>query len=136
MDDGSTGAPPQLPAIVAPVGTVAPAAAPTGSIQRGRPFAPGQSGNPAGRPKGARNRHKEAFLVTIADHFAEHGKAAFDRLAKDDPATYLRIMSSFVPRETTREDFGELSDDEIVEAVERAERHRLVERMIEAGEKL
>ena len=40
-------------------------------------------------------------------------KEAFDRLAKDDPASYLRIMSSFVPREQSREDFGDLTDEEI-----------------------
>lgn len=121
---------------VIPVGTPASSAEPTGPVQRGRPFAPGRSGNPAGRPKGARNRHKEAFLATVADHFAEHGKEAFDKLAKDDPASYLRIMSSFVPREQAREDFGDLTDEEIVEVIERADRHRFVNRMIEAGDKV
>ena len=86
-----------------------------------------------GRRKGQRNRLTETFLATAVDHFAEHGKAAFDKLATDDPAAYLRIMASFVPREPAREDFGDLTDEEIVEAIERAERHRLVERMIEAG---
>jgi hypothetical protein len=39
-------------------GTSAPAASAenTAPIQRGRPFAPGQSGNPLGRPRGARNK--------------------------------------------------------------------------------
>lgn len=30
--------------------------------QRGRPFLPGQSGNPAGRPKGARNRRTQVLV--------------------------------------------------------------------------
>ena len=135
MSDDRPGVDANVPAII-PVGTTASAAEPTGVVQRGRPFMPGRSGNPAGRPKGARNRHKEAFLVTVADHFAEHGKDAFDKLAKDDPASYLRIMSSFVPREQAREDFGELTDEEIVEVLERADRNRLVNRMIEAGDKV
>ncbi|MFO6428943.1 hypothetical protein ACLBKT_02520 [Erythrobacter sp. W302b] len=94
-----------------------------------------KSGNiGGGRPKGARNRLTETFLATVVDHFAEHGKAAFDKLATDDPAAYLRIMASFVPREQAREDFGDMTDEEIVEAVERAERHRRVARLIDAGE--
>lgn len=134
-DDGWPANPANLPAVTSPGGTPVAPAAPTGAIQRGRPFAPGQSGNPAGRPKGARNRLKEAFLATAVDHFAEHGKAAFDKLATDDPAAYLRIMASFVPREQAREDFGDMTDEEVVEVVERAERHRRVSEMIEAGAK-
>ena len=134
IEDGSSDGV-NVPAII-PVSNLPPSAAPTGIVQRGRPFMPGQSGNPAGRPKGARNRHKEAFLATLANHFAEHGKEAFDKLAKDDPASYLRIMSSFVPRESAREEFGDLTDEEIVEVLERADRNRLVNRMIEAGDKV
>jgi Family of unknown function (DUF5681) len=51
----------------------APAAAPvlepsaeqTAQKQRGRPFEPGQSGNPNGRPKGARNRVTRAIEALI-----------------------------------------------------------------------
>ena len=135
MENDRTGDGANVPAVI-PVGTPPPSAEPTGAVQRGRPFMPGRSGNPAGRPKGARNRHKEAFLATGADHFAEHGKEAFDKLAKDDPASYLRIMSSFVPRAQAREDFGELTDEEIVEVLERADRNRFVNRMIDAGDKV
>lgn len=135
MGDDRPGDGANVPAVI-PVGIPAPSAEPTGPVQRGRPFMPGRSGNPAGRPKGARNRHKEAFLAIVADHFAQHGKEAFDKLARDDPASYLRIMSSFVPREQAREDFGDLTDDEIVEVIERADRHRFVNRMIEAGDKV
>lgn len=43
----------------------------TAKIQRGRPFQPGKSGNPGGRPKGAGNKitssMKEAFSAASAD---------------------------------------------------------------------
>ena len=41
----------------------------TAEKQRGRPFEPGQSGNPNGRPKGSRNRVSHAVEALI------HGKA-------------------------------------------------------------
>ena len=37
----------------------------------GRPFVPGQSGNPAGRPKGARSKLGETFLKALAEDFDE-----------------------------------------------------------------
>ncbi|MFH7326666.1 DUF5681 domain-containing protein [Desulfurivibrio sp. C05AmB] len=41
------------------------AAEKTGKKQRGKPFQPGQSGNPAGRPKGARNKTTMAALALL-----------------------------------------------------------------------
>jgi transposase InsO family protein len=57
----------QLPAVVL---ASSPAVISTAEItvarQRGRPFLPGQSGNPAGRPNGAKNRFTETFLDIVA----------------------------------------------------------------------
>lgn len=131
MTDGWTGTP-NLPAIAPTVGTVVE---PGRALVRdgGGRFLAGNGGG--GRRKGSRNKLTEAFLTAVASDFEQHGAAALAKLRADDPASYLRIVGSFVPREgSMREDFGDLSDDEIVERLERAERHRLVQRMIDAGE--
>ena len=80
----------------------------TAGMQRGRPFQPGQSGNPLGRPKGSKHKLTEQFLDAIAMDFGEHGAEAIAKVRTDDPATYLKIVRSLIPRELImhREDFA------------------------------
>ena len=71
----------------------------TGRKQRGRPFAPGQSGNPAGRPKGARNRATvaaEALLEGEAEALTR--KAVELALAGDVTALRLCLERVVPPR--------------------------------------
>src|SRR4051812_40186238 len=64
--------------------------------EQGR-FLTGNSGG--GRRKGSRNKLTEQFLDIIADDFAEHGAEAIAKVRTNDPATYLKIVGSLVPRE-------------------------------------
>jgi hypothetical protein len=109
-------------------------AEPTASKQRGRPFMPGQSGNPSGRPKGAKNKLTDLFLSAIADDFAEHGAEALARVRAQDPASYLKIVGSLVPRELVLQreegpavDYAELSHDELVDLLEAVRKRKFVE---------
>jgi hypothetical protein len=60
-------------------------------------FKPGQSGNPAGRPRGARSKFSEAFIGDLHSCWEEHGAAVLERVARDDPSTLLRVAASLMP---------------------------------------
>jgi hypothetical protein len=112
----------------------------TVSKQRGRPFVAGVSGNPDGRPKGSRNKLTEIFLNIVAKDFADNGAEVIERVRREDPVMYLRIVGSLVPREliAKREqepdfDYADLTHDEIVELVKAERRRSGVQLTLEAS---
>ena len=64
----------------------------------------GESGNPAGRPRGSRNKLKEAFLKNLCEAWETHGAAAIEKVAKDDPTAFVRVVASLLPKEITGKD--------------------------------
>ncbi len=116
-----------LPMPMMPAETTAPK-------QRGRPFQPGESGNPSGRPRGGRNRLSEVLLSIVVDDFIEHGPEAVAQLREKDPATYLRLVSSLVPRELILKqeeapavDYAELTEAEVVRLLDEERRRKFIE---------
>jgi hypothetical protein len=65
----------------------------------GRPWQPGQSGNPAGRPPGSRQKIAEALLKDLAEVWQVHGKSVLERLAKEDPGKFATIAYGLLPRD-------------------------------------
>ena len=64
-------------------------------------FKKGISGNPAGRPVGARNKLAETFLEDAYEAWQEHGKQALDTMAENDPGGFAKMISGLLPREAT-----------------------------------
>ncbi len=83
--------------------------------EKHEPWRPGQSGNPAGRPKGARNRLGEAFLKALQEDFDANGIEAIERTRTEKPEVYVKVIASLLPSEhnlnVNRMD--DLSDDEL-----------------------
>jgi hypothetical protein len=113
---------PDLPAEAAPsaaVPTLAPpaasaveeapaAASASGSAEnsaekpRGRPFEPGQSGNPNGRPKGSRNRVTQAIEALIDGEGEAIGAKAVEMALGGDPSMLRALLRTLVPSRRDR----------------------------------
>ena len=63
------------------------------------PFIKGQSGNPAGRKPGSRNKFQEDFWRDLAKLWETEGAAALERVLKNDPSTFLRVAAGLLPKE-------------------------------------
>ncbi|MBY0255902.1 MAG: hypothetical protein K2X54_31710 [Methylobacterium organophilum] len=93
------------------------------TVQQQRPahlFKPGASPNPAGRPKGSRNKLGEAFLTALSDDFDQHGVAVIERARKADPVAYVKVVASLLPKELKieRSAVEEMSDDELARLID------------------
>ena len=63
------------------------------------PFKPGQSGNPKGRPKGARNRLGTQFLEALEADFNRFGPQAIILMRERKPDIYIRVVAGLLPKE-------------------------------------
>jgi hypothetical protein len=76
---------------------------------------PGQSGNPAGRPRGARSKLTEAVIAKLLASFEQHGDDAIERVRTHQPAAYLAACVSRLPKqqEKIESPFADLTEDEL-----------------------
>jgi Family of unknown function (DUF5681) len=63
------------------------------------PWKPGQSGNPLGRPQGARSKFSEAACADALADWTANGASVLERVRATDPSTYLRVLFSIIPKD-------------------------------------
>ena len=64
-----------------------------------KPWVKGQSGNPAGRPVGSRQKIAEYIIRDIASDWQVNGARALAELAKTDVAAYCKLAAGLIPKE-------------------------------------
>lgn len=79
------------------------------------PWKPGQSGNPAGRPKGSRTKLGEQFLSDLMTDWDEHGQTAIKSMREKSPADYVKVVAATLPKELNVKvsELDELSDEQL-----------------------
>jgi hypothetical protein len=68
-------------------------------IMRRGQFQPGQSGNPDGRPKGARNVLSKSLIEDLAAEWAEGGREALRILRTERPDKFVTAALAILPRD-------------------------------------
>jgi hypothetical protein len=91
----------------------------TGSKQALTQWKPGQSGNPAGKPKGAKHRLQEDFVKDVQAAWEEKGKEAITMMIADKPGDFVKMVASLMPKDITLNinDNSEMTDDELTSRI-------------------
>jgi hypothetical protein len=84
-------------------------------------FKQGVSGNPHGNRHRTRHLLNQEFMQALLLNFRHQGKKAIEKVARTQPAAYLKILALLVPRELKVEQsqvVKAMSDEQIEQAIE------------------
>jgi hypothetical protein len=84
-------------------------------------FAPGYSGNPGGSPDRARKALNAETIAELHKAFRRGGAKAIDKVMKNNPAMFLKLLVLLVPREMQVEQSGgvkAMTDEQIERGIE------------------
>jgi len=84
-------------------------------------FAPGFSGNPGGSPEAARKALNKDTILEMHRAFKLGGRKAIEKVMRNQPAVFLKLLVLLVPRDMKVEHSGgvkTMSDEEIEQAIE------------------
>jgi hypothetical protein len=79
-----------------------------------KPWKPGESGNPAGRQKGSRNKINQAYLDAFCQEFEKHGEAVFAHVREKMPHVWLKLAAELQPKQLKVEHaLAEMTEEQI-----------------------
>jgi hypothetical protein len=84
-------------------------------------FAPGYSGNPGGSPEAARKALNKDTILEMHRAFKLGGRKAIEKVMRNQPAVFLKLLVLLVPREMPVEHKGGgkgMTDEQLEAAVE------------------
>lgn len=88
------------------------------TLQPAPAWKPGQSGNPGGKPKAARNRLQTRFLYDLAEDFEAHGKKAIKDAREQDPIRYIQVIAALMPKQVEEtKPLDDLNDAELTAGI-------------------